>query len=102
MLTAQALDNVSASVAADSLAVLRAAGRGCVRRRLEALVNAGVLGVAGAQKVYRDAFGGELKAVKDRKPSRFLGWIRGERFDGRPERPDNRQRADAHNLGGQP
>jgi hypothetical protein len=42
---------------------------------LEALVNAGLLGVAGAQKVYRDAFGGELKAVKAVKPSKLLGWL---------------------------
>ena len=67
-----AVEYASASVAAESLAVLRAAGRGCVRRRLEVLVNAGLLGVAGAQKVYRDAFGGELKAIKAAKAS---GWV---------------------------
>jgi hypothetical protein len=84
------MEYARASVAADSLAVLRAAGRGCVRRRLEALVNAGVLGVAGAQQVYRDAFGGELKAVKDTKPSKLFGWLKGREFDGGRERPDNR------------
>jgi hypothetical protein len=31
------------------------------------MVNSGVLGVAGAQKVYHDAFGDTLKAVKIRK-----------------------------------
>jgi hypothetical protein len=71
-----AVEYARASVAADSLAVLRAAGRGCVRRRLEALVNAGMLGLAGAQKIYRDAFGGELKAVKAGKSSKFPGWLR--------------------------
>ena len=71
-----AVEYASASVAADSLAVLRAVGRGPVRRRLEILVNAGLLGVAGAQKIYRDAFGGELKAVKAERPSRVLEWFR--------------------------
>lgn len=59
-----------------SLAELRAAGRGHVRRRLEALVNADIIGLAGAQKVYRDAFGGELMAVKAAKPSSLFGWFR--------------------------
>ena len=72
-----AIEYARASVTSDSLAVLRAEGRGPVRRRLEVLVNSGLLGVAGAQKVYRDAFGGELKAVKVRKPSRVLEWFRG-------------------------
>jgi hypothetical protein len=71
-----AVEYASAHVAADSLAVLRAAGRGCVRRRLEVLVNSGLLGVAGAQKIYHDAFGGELKAVKVRQTSRVLEWFR--------------------------
>jgi len=44
---------------------MRARGRAAVRRRLEVLVNAGIIGVAGADKVYHDAFGGRLKAVKD-------------------------------------
>jgi hypothetical protein len=51
-------------VAQASLMVIRTAGRGQVRRRLEVLVNTGILGLEGAQKVYRDAFGGRLKAVK--------------------------------------
>jgi hypothetical protein len=67
-----------AIVASDSLEVLRAAGRGCVRRRLEVLVNSGLLGVAGAQRVYLDAFGDRLIAVKERRPSRVLKWFRGE------------------------
>ena len=57
-------------------AVLRSVGRGHVRRRLEVLVNSGLLGVSGAQKVYRDVFGDELKAVKISKSSKFLGWLR--------------------------
>lgn len=55
--------------------VMRAAGRGKVRRRLEDMVNANILGVVGAQKVYRDVFGGELKAVKASKPG-FLSRLR--------------------------
>ena len=51
------------------LETLRSVGRGTLRRHLEVLVNAQIIGVAGAQKVYRDAFGGELKAVKAPKPS---------------------------------
>ena len=50
---------------------LRSAGRARVRRRLEALVNEDILGVAGAQLVYRNVFGGELKAVKEPRPFRF-------------------------------
>lgn len=63
----------------ESLAVLRAAGRGRVRHRLECLVNAGILGVAGADKVYFDAFGGHLKAVKVSKTARIVGWLKGQR-----------------------
>ena len=47
------------------LYVFRQSGKAAVRRRLEALVNADVIGVAGADKVYHDAFGDHLKAVKD-------------------------------------
>jgi hypothetical protein len=54
----------------DSLALLRAAGPGPVRRRLETLVNADVVGLAGAQKIYREAFGYELIAEKVEKPFR--------------------------------
>jgi hypothetical protein len=74
-----AADYASDVIAHESLAVLRAAGRGHVRRRLEVLINSGLLGVVGAQKVYRDAFGGELKAVKIRKPFKLLGWLRGSK-----------------------
>lgn len=60
-----------------SLLALRKAGRGAVRRRLEVLVNDEVVGVKGAQRVYRDAFGDELVAVKDRSSRRGLfGWVR--------------------------
>ena len=62
-------------VVSDSLSVLRAAGRGRVRRRLETLVNEGILGVGGAQKIYKDAFGGELKAVKDSKKVDLSRWF---------------------------
>ena len=64
-----------ALIASESLFLLRAAGRSAVRRRLEVLVNEGILGVGGAQKVYRDAFGGELKAVKDRKKLDLSRWF---------------------------
>lgn len=57
--------------AAIALAEIRAAGRGTVRRRLEVLVNTDILGLAGAQKVWRDAFGGELIGVKASKPRWF-------------------------------
>jgi len=64
-----------ALIVSESLFLLRAAGRSAVRRRLEVLVNEGILGVGGAQKVYRDAFGGELKAVKDRKKLDLSRWF---------------------------
>ena len=54
--------------------VLRAEGRGPLRRRLEVLVNTNMIGVAGAQKIYRDAFNGELKVIKASKPG-ILGWF---------------------------
>jgi len=56
---------------AELVETLRSAGRARVRRRLEALVNEDILGVTGAQLVYRNVFGGELKAVKEPRPSRF-------------------------------
>lgn len=64
-------------VATVSLEALRAEGRGRLRRRLEVMVNSGVLGVAGAQKVYHDAFGDTLKAVKVRRRSadRLVDWV---------------------------
>jgi hypothetical protein len=74
---AAAVDFLRTCVVSDSLSVLRAAGRGAVRRRLETLVNEGILGVGGAQKIYKDAFGGELKAVKDHsKKSDLSRWFR--------------------------
>jgi hypothetical protein len=51
------------------LEIMRSEGRGPLRRRLEVLLNAQIIGVAGAQKVYRDAFGAELIAIKADKPS---------------------------------
>lgn len=73
---AVAVDFLRTCVVSDSLSVLRAAGRGAVRRRLEALVNDGILGVGGAQKIYKAAFGGELKAVKDHsKKSDLSRWF---------------------------
>jgi hypothetical protein len=59
-----------------TLELLRAEGKGRVRARLEALVNADVIGLAGAQKVYREAFGDRLVAVKERRGfwARLRGW----------------------------
>ncbi len=59
---------MTTSLASLNLAVIRAAGRAHVLARLESLVNQGMIGVAGAQKVYRDAFGGHVIAVKDMRP----------------------------------
>lgn len=57
-----------------SLSEIRAAGRANVRRRLEALVNSDVLGLAGAQKVWHDAFGGTLIGVKaEKEKHRWFG-----------------------------
>lgn len=42
--------------------VLRAQGKARVRRRLEALVNSDMLGIAGAQKLYFECFGDRLVA----------------------------------------
>lgn len=53
--------------APEHLAILRSIGRGRVRRRLEALVNAGTIPVASAQKTYAEAFGDALIAVKDQR-----------------------------------
>jgi hypothetical protein len=50
-----------------ALCACRAAGRARVRRRLERLVNEDVIGLAGAQKIYREAFGDHLVAVKVRQ-----------------------------------
>jgi len=47
-----------------TLALLRAAGPGCVRRRLEVLVNGGLLGLPDAKRLYREAFGLGLEAVR--------------------------------------
>lgn len=69
-------------VKVDSLAILRAAGPGTVRRRLERLVNDDLLGLAGAQKIYRKAFGIELVAVKEKRPFFSL-----DRWTGRKPSP---------------
>jgi hypothetical protein len=48
------------------LGFLRAQGRNVLRQRLEALVNADLITLAGAQRVYHDVFGGTLVAVATR------------------------------------
>jgi hypothetical protein len=50
------------------IATMRAAGRGPVRRALEALVNQGIVGISEAQEIWRDAFGGQLIAVPASSP----------------------------------
>ena len=47
---------------------LRAQGRNRVRQRLEVNVNADLITLQGAQKLYREVFGGELVGVKMKKP----------------------------------
>jgi hypothetical protein len=69
------MENESTEIISRSLTLLRRAGRGHVRRRLEQLVNDDIIGFAGAQKIYRDAFGGELKAIRPEKTSKWFGWI---------------------------
>jgi hypothetical protein len=65
-----------ANLTALNLEVIRGAGRARVRRRLEAMVNDGILGLAGAQMVYRAAFGDRLVAVKQKRG--WLARLRGE------------------------
>lgn len=48
------------------LKALRAEGRQKVKQRLEVLVNSDIIGLAGAQKIYKDAFGGKIVGVKRR------------------------------------
>jgi hypothetical protein len=67
MATSDNEDRTVCFAASIALSEIRAAGRSAVRRRLEALVNADVLGLAGAQKVYKDAFGGTLIGIKTKK-----------------------------------
>ena len=49
----------------ETLAILRSCGPRCVLLRLEAMVNGGLLNLADARKVYRDAFGLGLEAIKE-------------------------------------
>ena len=69
------MEDESIAILSQSLALLRRAGRGHVRRRLEKLVNDDIIGFAGAQKIYRDAFGGTLEAIKPEKTTRWFGWF---------------------------
>jgi hypothetical protein len=62
-------EDAGAKLAEVALNVLRVQPKNRVRRRLELLLNDDMIGVAGAQKVYRDAFGDELIAVKDTPPT---------------------------------
>lgn len=55
-------------VAARALANMRAMGKEALLARLEAMVNEDLIGLEGARKVWRDCFGGDLQAVKDRQP----------------------------------
>lgn len=52
-------------IKAAAIAIMRAAGREHVLRRLEALVNDDVIGVEGADRLWQATFGGCLVAVKD-------------------------------------
>ena len=55
-------------VAARARANMRAAGKEVLLAKLEEMLNADLIGVEGARKIWRDCFGGDLQAVKDRKP----------------------------------
>jgi siroheme synthase (precorrin-2 oxidase/ferrochelatase) len=50
-----------------TLELLRTSGKKRVRSRLENLVNADIIGVAGAQKIYQEAFGDHLIAIKEKR-----------------------------------
>lgn len=63
-------EHTAGFAASIALAEIRAAGRANVRRRLEALLNDDMLGLKGVQKVWHDAFGGTLMAVKDVRPGK--------------------------------
>jgi len=56
----------NAEVRVECLVAMRLAGRGPVRRALEALVNRGVVEVSEAADVWKAAFGGKLVAVSAR------------------------------------
>ena len=60
-------ERIEAEGQSTTLALLRAAGPGCVRRRLEVLVNGGLLGLHDAKKLYREAFGLGLEAVRTQR-----------------------------------
>lgn len=64
----------------DSISALRKLGPAAVRRRLEKLVNEDILGVRGAQVIFKQAFGMDLVAEKVEKPSwpqRIIGALKG-------------------------
>jgi len=50
----------------DVIEVMRRQGRGNLRRSLESLLNQGLITVAGAQKIYAEAFGDRLEVAKSR------------------------------------
>jgi hypothetical protein len=52
--------------AEDELAIMKAVGRGRVRKTLEGMINRGLITLAMAQSVWGDAFGGSLIAVPAR------------------------------------
>ena len=60
-------ERIEAAGQSTTLALLRAAGPGCVRRRLEVLVNSGLLGLPDAKKLYRETFGLGLEAVRTQR-----------------------------------
>lgn len=49
--------------------ILQLAGKERARQRLEELLNAGVIGPVGAQRIYLEAFGAKLAVVKDKPPT---------------------------------
>jgi hypothetical protein len=59
-----------------SIDLLRKAGPGVVRRRLEDLVNKDLVGLVGADKVFFEAFGLRLKGVPIEQRGRVSTWFR--------------------------
>jgi hypothetical protein len=52
-----------------NLTAIRARGKKQFVFQLQALYDADILGLAGVQKIYHDAFGGRLVGVKEKRPS---------------------------------
>jgi len=61
-----AIEVRSRRIVSDGVILLREVGRERLLARLNFLVNADVLGLEGARKIWRGAFGGDLLAIKDR------------------------------------